>query len=270
MARRSLVEMIHNASKEETDYASEFLTDLDYHIKKLEKESKREPSHTFKPSSIKCPRCAVMQVLGVKQDNEIRSSNLIGITSAGTFIHEMMQSKILTMKNWEYVDVAKYVSSNDDLEVTKPCNFEKGEYETKLHSKKWNMNFLVDGILKKNNKYMILEIKSISSNGFFKTKEVPDKYKDQAISYCILTGLSDVLFLFVDRDLFNMKTFLFSPSREDKLKWKSVMSHNLKYVEKSVIPSKPSYADKLFCQYCSYTSYCKSIGEEEYEFGKEL
>ena len=153
MERKSLFDLIQNASKEEHDYASEFLTDLDYHIKKLEKDSTKEISKTFKPSSIKCSRCAVMQVLGCPQNKEVRSSNMIGITSSGSFIHEMMQSKILTMPNWEFVNVAEYVTDNNDLIVTKPCDFEKGVYETKLHSKKWNMNFLVDGILKKDDKY---------------------------------------------------------------------------------------------------------------------
>lgn len=265
MARKSLFELIQNASKAEHDYASEFLTDLDYHIKKIEKDNIKEISKTFKPSSIKCPRCAVMQVLGCPQNKEVRSSNMIGITSSGSFIHEMMQSKILTMNNWEFVDVSKYVATNDDLTITKPCDFEKGIYETKLHSKKWNMNFLVDGILKKDNKYMILEIKSISSSVFFKVKQIPSKYKDQAISYCNLLGLDSVLFLFVDRDLFNMKTFLYCVSEKEKMNWKANMIRNLEYVEKSIVPKKPNYADRNFCQYCMYSEYCAEIGQDEYE-----
>lgn len=270
MGRKSLFELIHNASKEKIDYANEFLIDLEYHIKKLEKDSQKEISKTFKPSSIKCQRCAVMQVLSAPKNKEIRSSNMIGITSAGSFIHEMIQSKVVSMPNWEYVDVVEYVEANEDLHVLVPCDFENGVYETKLHSDMWNMNFLVDGILRKNRKYIILEIKSISSRGFFKTKEVPDKYKDQAISYCNLLGIDDVLFLFVDRDLFNMRTFLYTPTENEKINWKNMMNQNLKFVHDNIIPAKPEYADKSFCQYCSYSEYCSSIGCDAYEFGKEL
>ena len=270
MGRKSLFELIQNASKEHADYASEFLTDLEYHIKRLERDNQREVSKTFKPSSIKCQRCAVMQVLGAPKNEETRNSNMIGITSAGSFIHEMMQSKIVSMPNWEYVNVMDFVKSNKDLHVLSSCDFENGVYETKLHSDMWNMNFLVDGILRKERKYIILEIKSISSGGFFKTKEVPDKYKDQAISYCNLLGLDDVLFLFVDRDLFNMKTFLYTPTSDEKSNWVSVMTQNLESVYNNIIPAKPSHADRTFCQYCSYSEYCSSIGCDAYEFGKEL
>lgn len=262
--------MIQNASKDETDYASEFLTDLDYHIRKLDKEDSYIPSKTFKPSSLRCPRGAVMGVLGCEPNKTERNSNLIGITSSGTFIHEMIQSKVLTMHNWDYLDVAEYAKDKDDLIVTEPCDFEAGNYETKFHSKKWNMNFLVDGLLKnqKTKKLFLFEIKSINGGGFYKTKEVPEKYKLQAISYCTMLDLDSVIFLFVDRDLFNMKTFLFNVTARDKNEWKNNMERNLNYVKNGIIPAKPVFADRMFCQYCNYSESCHKLGVGEVFFGE--
>lgn len=262
--------MIENASKENEDLASEFLTELEYHIKKG--DDRALPSRTFKPSSIKCPRGAVMQVLGIEPDKENRSVNSIGITEVGSFLHQFLQGKILGLQNFEYVDVGKYVKKNKDIEVTVPCDFKEGVYETKLHSKKWNMNFLVDGLLKYKRQYMLLEIKSIGGTGFLKTKEVPEKYKAQAISYCKLLDISTVIFLFIDRDLCNMKTFMYTPSALEKENWETTMKKNLYYVENNLIPKKPLSATREFCQYCNYKGACRSFGLEEvrYESSKEL
>ena len=268
MARKSLLNMIKAAQEEETDYAEKLLNDITYATQKYEQINKKEISKSFKPSSIKCIRCGVMQVLGVPQDETVETANLINICAAGTFIHEYTQSIIYRMNtiglNWEFVDVGEYIKKkNLSLEIITPSDFENGIYETKLYSKEYNFRFLCDGIIKINNQYFILEIKSISNGGLFRLKGVPEKYKPQAISYVSLLGIKSVLFLFIDRDLFNKKTFLFTPTKNDKVQWQVDIKKALDCVKNNIIPAKPSNADRSFCEYCNYKNYCDSIGKEE-------
>jgi ferredoxin len=61
-------------------------------------------------------------------------------------------------------------------------------------------------------------------------KDVLDKHKAQAISYSMLMQIPDVLFLYVDRDLYNKKTFLYTPSAQEKGKWLNNINYGLECV----------------------------------------
>lgn len=267
MSRTNLMTMLKNAQQPKTDYSKKFCTDFVYAIEKIANDNSRLPTPTLKPSSLRCLRSGFFQVKEAPCETS-SSYNLIGICESGTFIHEMVQSKVTQMKElgigWEYINVADFVRKNKlPLEILKECDFEGGNYETKLQHNEYNVRFLADGILKYQNKYFILEIKSISSNGFFKLKEVPEKYKTQAVSYSMLLGLDTVIFLFVDRDLFNMKAFEYTPTGSEKAQW----LHNLEYVNKcvadNIVPNKPQEAGIQFCAYCNYKALCNSYGNEE-------
>ena len=256
MSRRLLLDMLELANTE--DIGKQFLTDLTYHIQTTYKDS--PVSTFFSPSSLKCNRGAVLKALGCSADKEKRSVNSIGITSAGSHIHEQTQKYLTTMKDWEYLDVSKHIGK--DLTVLQPCNFEQGIYETKLESKKWNIHFMLDGLLKyKNNKY-ILEIKSMSGGKFYKMKDISE-YKVQVISYSVLLGIQDVILLAVDRDLYNMKCFHYRVSRQEKQEWINTMKNNLAYVERKLVPEKPLDLPRNVCAYCNFSSKCDELGEGE-------
>lgn len=267
MGRTNLMSMLKNASQPKIDYGKKFCNDFIFSIESLAKKNSRPPTPTLKPSSLRCLRSGFFQMVQAPYTDS-SSYSLIGICEGGTFIHEMVQSKVTRMEElgieWQYINVADYVRENNlNLEILKECNFEKGEYETKLQHNGYKVRFLADGILKYRDKYFILEIKSISSNGFFKLKEVPEKYKTQAVSYSVLLGIDTVLFLFVDRDLFNMKTFEYTPTAEEKAEWKLNLEYVTECVEKRVVPNKPINADAKFCAYCNYKSVCNKYKDEE-------
>lgn len=267
MSRKSLMDMLKAVQEEKNiDYAKKFLADFTHTIEKIDADNSRPPSQTLKPSSLRCLRSGFFQVVGAPLDGVPTSTNLIGICESGTFIHEMVQSKAVKLDGWEYVNVAEYVrEKNLNLEILKECDFEKGEYETKLYSNKYNIRFLADGILKYKNKIFILEIKSISGSKFYTTKDVPSHYKTQAISYSKLLGIPSVLFLFVDRDLFNMKTFLYTPTEQERMDWDANLSYVTYCIENNIVPAKQEIAkkDRKFCQYCDYRNVCGSLKDEE-------
>ena len=241
------------AAKE--DFAKSFLAQLSYTIENSQEE--HIPSKTFKPSSLRCMRAAVMQVLGLQVDDTKQSETSIGVTSAGTFIHQDIQRYCTLMKSCGYVNVGDYVREKKlPLIIRREANFENGEYETKLYSREYNISFLCDGIIKHEDDYYILEIKSINSQGMYKLDGVPEKYKTQATAYSQLLSIPKVLFLFVNRDLFNKKTFLFSPTREEIRNFWENIKYGNDCVKNNIIPPMPKESGNKFCQYCEYRKTC--------------
>ena len=258
MSRKSLAAMI-KAGKEDTP--SSFLASL---TKAIGIQEQREPSKTFKPSSLSCIRRAVFEVLGEPRNTSPQTAMSHGITSAGTFIHEYIQSQCLKMSGFEYINVGDYVREKElSLEVRKEQDIENGEYETKLYSPEYNISFLCDGIIKRRDKYFILEIKSCGNQKMFHLEEVPDEYKQQAISYSQLLQIPDVLFLFVNRDLFQKKAFMYSPTREEIRYWQDKLAYGFECVREKKVPEKPKWANNKFCQYCKYVNSCNYYGWNE-------
>lgn len=255
MSRKSLISMIQ-AGKE--DIPSSFLASL---TKAIETQEQREPSRTFKPSSLSCIRRGVFEVLGYPRTEEPQSEISRGITSAGTFVHEYIQANCLKMLGFEYINVGEYIREHNlPLEVKKEQDIENGQYETKCYSPEYNISFLCDGIIKRKDKYFILEIKSCGNQKMYHLDEVPEEYKAQAISYSQLLQIPEVLFLFVNRDLFQKKAFMFSPTREQIRAWQDKLAYGLECVKEKKIPEKPKEASNKFCQYCQYKEVCNEQG----------
>ena len=274
MSRKSLFDIIKTATSN-NDIADNFLNDFVYTIEKSDADNQRKPSKAFKPSNLRCNRSSVLEVMGADIDKTKNTHNLISICRNGTDTHLAIQEYVNKMKeynlDWEFVDVAKYVEDNNiPLEIVSKMDIENGIYETKVMSKEYNIRCLCDGLLKHDNQYIILEIKTIGSRPFWKLDDVLEKHKQQAISYCTLFRVDSIIFLYQERDLLNKKAFLYKPTQKEKDDWVSKMKYLNDCVSKNIVPAKPIEADSKFCQYCNYKTICKSIGGDETEFSKEL
>lgn len=261
MGRKALLDLISNAQKEEQDYAAEFLTDLTYAIEKWDKLNESEASKTISPSNMKCFRSMVFKLMGKPKDKEKHSYQIIDICANGTSRHEALQQMICNMKNLnidcEYVNVKDYVEEHKlPLRVGKSSNFEQGEFETHLYSDRFHASFLCDGIIKYKGKYFILEIKTESSGKFMKQKDVMEEHKNQATAYSLFLDISDVMFLYENRDVLNKKVYIYTPSKQDKENLKHLILDAISYAENSIIPDKPANAGRDLCQYCSYKEVC--------------
>ena len=111
---------------------------------------------------------------------------------------------------------------------------------------------------------MIFEIKTIASHSFWRLKDVADKHKQQAISYCTLLHVDSILFLYQERDMMNKKTFLYTPTTEEKQEWIGKLQYLNECVKSKIVPPKPIEAGSKFCVYCQYKNTCKTIGEGAY------
>lgn len=267
MARnlKNLIKII-NQNTTEMPMEQAFLQDLKRSIELTESKNRRPGSKTYKPSSMHCIRQMAYIVLGKPMDDTGTSYMSIGICNAGTDIHQRIQQAVLDMKNngmnCEYVNVADFVRSRklDYLSITKEPNPEVGEYETKLYHKDLNMSFLCDGIIKYQNKYYILELKTESANKFYSRENVNPDHYNQGTAYSIAFDIADVIFVYINRDTLDMKSFMFTPTDDMKQNLIGLISNCDSYVKKLKVPPKPLEVSKKACEYCNYKTQCRKDG----------
>jgi CRISPR/Cas system-associated exonuclease Cas4 (RecB family) len=237
----------------------QFLHDLKKTIELEDEKNSRKPSQTYKPSSMNCIRNMYYQVTGTDPDTTGGSNyTLVGICNSGTDIHIRTQTAIESMKSngidCEYIDVAQFVKQRKlkDLEIK-----EKTGMETKLYHKKLNMSFMCDGIIKYKNHYYILEVKTETSSKWWSREGVDEKHYKQGTAYSIAFGIDEVIFLYINRDVLDMKTFLFVPTDEMKEELIGTIEECDEYVKKLITPPKPDNVLKKTCEFCSYRERCR-------------
>ena len=183
---------------------------------------------------------------------------MIGICNAGTDIHVRVQTAVEQMKqnnmDCEYIDVAEFVKQRN---ITYLDIVSKNGMETKLYHKTLNMSFMCDGIIKYNNHYYILEIKTESSFKFMNRKEVDPSHYNQGTAYSVAFGLNEVIFLYINRDIFDMKAYMFNVTDDMKSDLIGYIDECDSYVKRMIAPPKPENVTKKACSYCSYKSQCK-------------
>ena len=266
MARQSFKNICRliDSAKEDVAPEQSFLGDLKRSIELTNDRESREPSKTYKPSSMTCIRNMYYQVTGHEQDPSASNYTLIGICNSGTDIHERVQKYVADMKNngidCEYIDVAEYVKQRelDYLEVVE----QKG-METKLYNKTLNMSFLCDGIIRYKNHYYILELKTESSYKWQGRKGVDPKHYAQGTAYSLVFKIDEVIFVYINRDILDMKAFMFKPTDEMRGALVDKILECDNYVQEGKVPPKPADVPKSACQYCSYISSCRRETDSE-------
>ena len=257
MSRQSLKNLFALIDKETEPVEKQFLTDLCRSIEISDKKNKRPSSLSYKPSSMNCIRSMYFQVTGAPVDEGYAPYALVGICNAGTDIHERIQKYVDDMKNngfdCEYINVGDYVRDHDlpDIEVVEQCGM-----ETKLYHKKYNIRFLCDGVIKYQGKYYILELKTEASFKFIDRKGVDPKHYHQGICYSMSLGIDNVIFVYISRDVLDMKSYMFTPTQEQKDELVNLIKTCDDYIEKCELPPKPDELPKGTCNYCNYASLC--------------
>ena len=253
---KSVMRLIDTAAKELTPEQG-FLADLKKSIEVDDLKGYRKPSQTYKPSGMNCIRSMYYQVVGRDVKPSTSGYMMVGICNSGTDTHVRMQDYIENMKDngidCEYIDVADFIKIRefDDLEVREKCGM-----ETKLYHKKLNMSFMTDGIIRYKGKYYILEIKTEASFKWQNRKDVDPKHYNQATAYSIAFGLSDVIFLYINRDVMDMKAYMYHVTDEMKQDLIGKIDACDGYVKRKITPPKPEDLPRNACTYCSYKEVC--------------
>lgn len=263
MARSSLKNVVRliDAAKETLKPEESFLNDLKRSIELEADKYSRLPSKTYKPSGMNCIRASYYQIMGVQPDEYKSSYTMVGICNSGTDIHVRVQTAVEQMKDnnmdCEYIDVAEFVKSRglDYLDVVS-----KNGMETKLYYKDLNLSFMCDGIIKYKGKYYILELKTESSFKFNNRKDVDPGHYNQATAYSLAFGLDRVLFVYINRDILDMKAFMLSVTDEMRSNLLEYIASCDLYVKQMIAPPKPENVSKKACSYCGYKNQCKKDG----------
>ena len=263
MARQSFKNICRliDSAKEEVAPEQSFLSDLKRSIEMTNDRYVREPSKTYKPSSMNCIRNMFYQVTGHPQDPQASNYTLVGICNSGTDIHERVQKYVADMRNngidCEYINVADYVRQRelDYLEIVE----QKG-METKLYHKTLNMSFLCDGIIRYKNHYYILELKTENAYKWQSRKGVDPKHYAQGTAYSLVFKIDKVIFVYISRDILDMKAFMFEPTQEMKDELVGKIHECDNFVSEGKVPPIPENVPKSACSYCAYRNSCREHG----------
>lgn len=260
MARQAIrnISRLIDIAKEELPVEEAFLGDLKRSIEKEDEQDRRKPSQFYKPSSMNCLRSMFYQRTGKDTDEKTSSYVGIGICNAGTDIHLRIQRAVLHMKRMGfdcvYVDVGKYIKKHEvsDVEVIQQSGF-----ETKLRHDKLALSFMCDGIIKYRGDYYILELKSESSYKWASRTGVDPHHYRQATAYSLSLGLDKVIFVYINRDMLDMKAYMFQPTDEMKQDLVGLIDNCEGYVKRLIAPPKPVDIDRKTCEYCDYKEACR-------------
>lgn len=239
----------------------DFLNSLKRSIEIDASKDQRLPSKTYKPSGMNCIRANYYQIRGIEPDRSDVNYTGVGICNSGTDIHKRIQLAVTYMSkngfDCSYIDVAVFVKNRnlDYLDIVSQEGF-----ETKLYHKKLNMSFMCDGIIKFKNHYYILELKTESSYKFANRKDVDPTHYNQGIAYSIAFDIPEVLFVYISRDVLDMKAFMFVTTDEMKQNLIGYIEECNGYVDRMISPPKPENVSKKTCSYCLYKEQCKKDG----------
>ena len=257
MARKTLrnvIKLIDRANKD-IPIEQQFLDDLKKSIEVSDKKNTRKPSQSYKPSSMNCMRQMYYTVVGEEAESDTNYV-LIGICESGTDRHERIQNAISAMKDngfdCTYVDVGEYVKSRGlDLEIV-----EKQGNETKLYDRNRNISFLCDGIIKYQGQYFIVEFKTESIYKWQNRKGVDPKHYNQARTYSLELNLEHVIFVYINRDLCDMKCYMYNVTEDERTQIKTLIDTCQSYVDNKQVPPKPEELPPHTCDYCGFRSLC--------------
>lgn len=263
MARGSLKNIckLIDSSKQTQPIEQAFITDLKRSMELDENKNKRKGSKYYKPSGMNCIRSMYYTRRGIKADENGANYVFTGICNCGTDIHERVQKYVEGMKDngmdCEYVDVAQYVKEHklSHLKV-----ISKQGMETKLLHKTLNMHFLVDGIIKYKGKYYILELKTEASSKWYNRQGVALEHYNQATAYSLSLELGNVIFVYINRDMFDFKAYMFKPTDDMKQELVGRIETCDSYVAKMIAPPKPTNIERKTCEYCGYKTQCRKDG----------
>lgn len=259
-ALKNVARLIDIANEKQPD-ESMFLDDLKRSIELTDKRNSKIPSQTLKPSGMNCQRGSYYQVMGIQPDESSNTFTNIGICNAGSDIHIRIQTAVMQMKengmDCEWINVPEFVQSRGlDYLVIR----ESTDTETKLYDTRYNISFMCDGIIRYKGKYYILELKTETSNKWYVRDSVDPKHRHQAMSYSLSIGLEDVMFVYIERDMLNMKSFLLHVDDAMRQEIVDYAESVAGYVERQIAPPKRTDASAKTCRYCSYITQCKKDG----------
>lgn len=244
-------------SRFNSDTSCKFIENYEEYWDELIRESDtKQPSQTFAPSSIRCPRISWFRLRGVPSEASSHSDKTLNFSAlVGTACHGIIQTNLEHLLGDSWIDVESYMKSKD-LKYEYTCT--KSDHETLIEIKSPPIKFAPDGILFYNDEYRLLEIKTSEFSSFDKLSAPKPHHMDQVKCYCTLLELDSALLLYQDRQYGSLKCFEVRISQADRDEiWKMFEDVMLK-VKQNIAPPKLPAGDS-WCNpsHCRYYNKCK-------------
>lgn len=248
--------------------SADFLDFYNSHLKQDYLDDQQRVSHkTLAPSSFRCSRISWFRLKGVTPDktNDIDMSMEFK-AEEGTAIHRIIQSRLKRYLGNDWVSIKNYISMidySDNVSDYVKSRFDtatlvESGLETQIALSDPPVRFAVDGLVRWNNHIILLEIKTCEYSSFQKLSEPKSVHIDQVKFYATLLGLSQVLFLYVDRQYGGIKSFELSVSNQDKQLIENKIQHIMKYIQWNICPEKlPDNDPWCTPSMCKYYYKCK-------------
>ena len=91
-------------------------------------------------------------------------------------------------------------------------------------------------------------------------KDVDPSHYNQGTAYSLARGIDQVLFVYISRDILDMKAFMFNVTDEMRQNLEDYIHECDDYVNKMITPPKPENVTRKACTYCGYREQCKKDG----------
>lgn len=220
----------------------------------------RKPSVSFKPSSLgTCLRRNYYEITGANIDIVAVSDELVGMGEAGTDRHARLQQYIQQMRSkgfdCDWVDVEDYLKKFPQPGTT--LRKRRGA-EIGLNYEPLNLHLFLDGIIRLNGKYYILELKTEASFKWQSRREPDPMHMVQVTCYSIVVGLSDVILLYESRDICKKKAYHAVITDEQRAALRHFIARVNAYAAMAALP--PRTTDEKNCRYCPYNQVCTRAG----------
>lgn len=220
-----------------------------------------KPSRTYKPSSMNCSRALYYIRTGAERDEPTSEHGMVDIANSGTDYHNRIQEHVINMQKYYpelvWCDVEQYIKDNnlDHVEVKR----KNGKFETLLYNKDLNLSLSLDGLIKYNGVYYIIEFKTTSNYSFTAQEFVEEKHFAQACCYSLTMNIPTIMFVYVNRNTFQKKVYLYTPTIEDKEKYAlSLIRESDEHVKLGYAPRIRDGFNQKNCTYCKYKTICKN------------
>jgi CRISPR/Cas system-associated exonuclease Cas4 (RecB family) len=258
---RDIIKMV-NKNNTPKSLGDQFASDLDRYFQ-LSKEV-YVPSKTVKPSGLGgCMRSQFFIIMGVERDpGKLEDASMVTIQQSGNDRHNRLQYACQDAVNFNlpivWLDPEEEVRKAQILGINTVIKRRDGN-ELLCYNSDYNMNFKCDGIILYQSIKMILEVKTEDHFKWSARVCVDPKHEYQGISYSLLFGIDNIMFLYENRNYTTRKGYHVSVTEEQRQSIKGRISEVLEYSKKLIVPPK----EKTKCTYCDYKQKCKKYPDAE-------
>ena len=251
-------------TKFNSDTSAKFLSAYQVYVEEcIRKDSSKVSSKTIAPSSMRCDRLSWFRLRGVEPDKFNLVDTVLDFSAKiGTACHRIIQSNLKDMLKDGWVDVESYLQSIQDYPFKYSIEQSDDSLESKIAIEDPPIHFACDGILRLQDTYYLLEIKTSEFNSWDKLEEPKPEHIDQIKCYGSLLYLNKALVLYQERLYGGFKCFEVDITEEDRQKVFERFRYIIYMYEHQLAPEGLPQGDK-WCtpSMCPYYTKCKEYGK---------